>query len=278
MKKAFLLLLLSMTTLCTFAQKDHEGGEITLPDGWSRPEKRTSADADGKSHSFVRNKEITEPAWRRPQTENDTTEVVGMKGTARYCTTYADFKAGNWKVLQGVEMKVNSTSRRLWVGGNDFRFDSDDKQKASLLKKEALFVVMGDALYVNCRKLKGNKAKLARGYALGYRYDGDKVCFVNEDQGRMRMNSLVGGQFGLLGGLAAAGSMNAALKYHLCYVLNDDSKNATSLSYKEVEKLIMPHLDRKDLWDWYSALPEREKNRAENVLVVLEELDLLRAY
>ena len=40
----------------------------------------------------------------------------------------------------------------------------------------------------------------------------------------------------------------------------------------------MPHLDRKDLWDWYSALPEREKNRAENVLVVLEELDLLRAY
>jgi len=201
-----------------------------------------------------------------------------MKGTARYCTTYADFKVGKWKVLQGVEMKVNSNSRRLWVGGNDFRFDSDDKQKASLLKKEALFVVMGDALYVNCRKLKGNKAKLARGYALGYRYDGDKVCFVNEDQGRMRMNSLVGGQFGLLGGLAAAGSMNAALKYHLCYVLNDDSKNATSLSYKEVEKLIMPHLDRKDLWDWYSALPEREKNRAENVLVVLEELDLLRAY
>lgn len=278
MKKVLTLLLFCMTVYSAHAQQDLEDVEIQLPNGWTKPAKKKPLKTEWGVPVFVRGKEVAEPSWRRPQTMNDTTKVVAIKGTARYCTTYADFKAGNWKQLQDVEMKANSTSRRFWVGGNDFRIDSEDKETAKLLKKDALFVVMGDLLYVNCRKLRGNKAKLVRGYARGYRYDGDKVCFLNEDQGNIQRSTFLGAQFGLIGGLAAASSMSEDLKFHLCYVLKDDGKNATSLTAKDIENLIISRTDRDDLWNWYSALPKMEKTRAENILVVLEELDLLRAY
>ena len=264
--------------LCVDAQEE----EIIYPNGWSKPAKQKVIEEQKKIPPFVRGKDMPEPSWRRPHTENETTEEVKNTGSARYCTSYADFKAGNWKQVKGVEMKENSTSHRIWVGGNDFRFSSEDKTIDKIIKKEALFIVMDDSLYVNCSKMKANKSKPAKGYARGYRYDRDKVCFINDNyrnnssQAAAAFGGVIGGAAGGL--IVGAATASTNMKFRLCYIIDDSGKNATSLTNHDIENMIMVHPQRKDLWDWYHVIPKQERNRAENVLVVLEELDMLRPY
>lgn len=288
MKKVLTLLLFCMTVYSAHAQQDLEDVEVQLPNGWSKPAKRKEVpveapkkrkDKKQKENVFQRDPQAAQPDWRRPQkpkiVADDDTVIVG---TARYCLNMENFRKNNWRTIGEVTIKAHYNRDQHWLGSDNFRFECKDKGEADILRKEALLVVFDDSLYVNCRRLKTEKVSFGRGYARAYRYDGDKVCFIKEDVANARDNYIVGGQFGFIGSLLASGANATAAKNPNLYILTDNEKNVSMMQSSNVEALLIPHFDRDDLWKWYKGLKKKEKNKAVNVLLILEELNTLKPY
>ena len=192
MRKHIITILFCMLAMVAAAQEYPTDNQS---DGWTVPPikiktentKQGKDSAKGKRKkkkdipSFSRDRDAPLPEWRRPTAEEcDTEKGKKKKGSIIYYTSMENFKTGKSEILTDVEMKDHSDHHSALYGGNDFKFKSGNDDADDILKKTALIVIMDDSLYVNCRKVRTSEAKFPRGYAHGYRYDSDKICFINE--------------------------------------------------------------------------------------------------
>jgi hypothetical protein len=102
--------------------------------------------------------------------------IVSMMANAevaKYCMSYDDFVAGNWKSVD--ELTAGRTQQVCQMKSGDhgvFYFKTGDKQSDELLKKDAFAVMYGQQLFVNCRNLRYKDVSLETSkYVQAVRYD-----------------------------------------------------------------------------------------------------------
>lgn len=199
---------------------------------------------------------------------------VGAQG--RYCKSFEDFKAGNWIELPNLNAIHHSTSRQAWLGGNDYKFSTDDKATDKLLKKQAFAIVYQDTLYINLLNLRYQKMGFGRGYSKGTVFNGDMIMFVSHRIGKNVRNkqAALGALGGLIGGAISATSM---LKDRVCYLIEDNGNGKTT-NIKLMDDNFMTGLffaDPELMARYMSIEDKQDRESATNILPLLKEKGLI---
>ena len=204
------------------------------------------------------------------------TVAMGISAQGRYCKSYDDFVAGRWVKLNELRLISHSTAHQVWVGGNDFKFETDDKDVNKTLKKEALVVEYQDTLYVNLRKLRYKKTAFGSGYAQGLAYDKDKLLFVTHRIGPAVTSHRMASAF-LLGAVGAAISESDIRKDRVCYLIDnngDGKKTDIVLMDDEFMNRLLAQ-DAQLLERYNEKAKHEEREAAANVLPLLKEKGLV---
>ena len=192
----------------------------------------------------------------------------------KYCTSYNDFKANNWVEIDNpLQSKARTQNQKFWNGGNDFQFTTGDKQMDKTLKNNALVVMMGDTMFVNCKNLEYKKRLFGKGYAKACRFDGNKILIVNNPPADVS----IGIMFGLIG---AAIAESNRLEKQMCYVLHSDplpgkKRFPLVLIDDAFMEDLLNNYNAPELLEKYNQAPKNKRNYANNVLPILEELKLI---
>ncbi len=200
--------------------------------------------------------------------------ALGTSAQEKYCTSYNDFKANNWvEIDTPLQSKARTQNQKFWNGGNDFQFTTGDKQMDKTLKNNALVVMMGDTMYVNCKNLEYKKRLFGKGYAKACRFDGNKILIVNNPPADVS----IGIMFGLIG---AAIAESNRLEKQMCYVLHSDplpgkKRFPLVLIDDAFMEDLLNNYNAPELLEKYNQAPKNKRNYANNVLPILEELKLI---
>lgn len=200
------------------------------------------------------------------------------KAQSKYCLTYQDFCNDKWECLNTLFVTHRSNSQKLWWGGSDYKLSCGDKETDKLIKKEALVVMQGDSLYVNCRNLCYQEMSLGRGYTKAKRIGNRSLLLVNRfvDKESEQEAVGVGIAFGAIGGVMA---VKKSMKQQVCYII---SKGANAKGKIEVrlldDDLIMQMLKDQGslLRDYYEEEDYHQRILAERVLPILEKSGLMK--
>jgi hypothetical protein len=205
--------------------------------------------------------------------------AVAMYASAqgRYCRSYDDFVAGRWTEVAQLKPIVHSTAHKVWVGGNDFKFESGDKATDKVLKKEALVVEYMDTLYVNLRTLRYQGCRFGNGYAQGLPYDGNKILFVTHRIGKSVVGKRAFSAF-MFGAIGAAISETGVQKDRVCYLIdnNGDGKTTDILLLGDEFMRTLLAIDEKMLARYNEKESQKERESAANVLPLLKETGLVK--
>lgn len=202
------------------------------------------------------------------------TAIMGS-AQSKYCKSYEDFKADRWTEIDTVYLDGHSKSHQLWVGGNDYKLTTGNKELDEVIKKEALAVICKDTIYVNCRNLRFEKTGFGNGYTKGYRYDGNKLCIVNKKIGKAASGQMATGMaFGAIGGAIAASSQ---MKNQVCYLIESDVEkgkvNILLMDDAFMDGLLKEH---QELADQYHAVEKKkERQSAATIFPILQQLGLV---
>ena len=200
--------------------------------------------------------------------------ALGTSAQEKYCTSYNDFKANNWVEIDNpLQSKARTQNQKFWNGGNDFQFTTGDKQMDKTLKNNALVVMMGDTMFVNCKNLEYKKRLFGKGYAKACRFDGNKILIVNNPPADVS----IGIMFGLIG---AAIAESNRLEKQMCYVLHSDplpgkKRFPLVLIDDTFMEDLLNNYNAPELLEKYNQAPKNKRNYANNVLPILEELKLI---
>lgn len=203
--------------------------------------------------------------------------ALNMSAQGRFCKSYDDFVAGNWTEVADLEPIHHSASHKLWVGGNDYKFETGDKAMDKVMKKEAFVIEYHDTLYVNLRTLRFEKTRFGNGYAQGLPYDGNKIMFVTHRIGRAAANEQFMSGF-MFGAIGAAITGSSQLKDRVCYLVdnNGDGKktNITLIDDEYMENLL--EFDRPLLKTYRSEKKQKDRESAAHILPILKEKGLVK--
>ena len=200
--------------------------------------------------------------------------AIATAAQDKYCTSYNDYKENNWNTFEiPIQSKARTQNQKFWNGGNDFQFATGNKQIDKTLKNNALVVMVGDTMYVNCKYLEYNGRRFGKGYAKACRFDNDKILIVNNPPADASM----GFMFGLIG---AAIAESNRLEKQMCYVVYRDPKEGKKLyPIRLIDNLFMETLLNEknvpELLEKYNLAPKNKRNYASNVLPILEELKMI---
>ena len=105
--------------------------------------------------------------------------MMAKAEVAKYCMSYADYVAGNWKSVD--ELTEGRTNQVCQLKSDDHcvYFKTGDKACDEILKKQAFAVMYGNQLYVNSRNLRYNDIPLETSkYIQAVPYGDDKLCVM----------------------------------------------------------------------------------------------------
>ncbi len=213
---------------------------------------------------------------------------------AKYCMSYEDFVADNWKSLD--ELTAGRTKQVCQIKSGDhgvFYFKTGDKQSDKVLKKEAFAVMYGQQLFVNCRNLRnGNVSLETSKYVQAVRYDKDKLCLLAfKTDGVTAVAAFGTAAVGLFAGNTATrlgftstsialGIANESLSNLKCYLLdgtvNQEGKNKiTRINDEFMAELLA---DDAPLLERYHAIKAKHNRQsAANILPILMEKGLVKS-
>ena len=210
---------------------------------------------------------------------------------AKYCMSYSDFVAGNWKSVDELTQGRTKQACQMKFNNNQFRFKTGDKVADKLLKKEAFAVMYGEHIYVNCRNLRVNGTYLdISGYTHAVCYGKDKLCvmaYKNHDA-----SFLLGLGLGLAGCFVdntalkvgmEVGSIglwvgNEYLSRAVCYLVDSDAQPDGKIATTRMNDDFMEKLLNNDapLLEKYKAAGNKHNRQsASNVLPILMEKGLV---
>ena len=204
------------------------------------------------------------------------------KAQSKYCLTYQDFCNDKWECLNTLFVTHRSNSQKLWWGGSDYKLSCGDKETDKLIKKEALVVMQGDSLYVNCRNLCYQDVSLGKGYTKAKRIGNRSLLLVNRFVDKESEHGAIapGLLFGLAGGIiSGVKEAKKGMKQQVCYII---SKGANAKGKIEV-RLLDDDLIKQMLKDQGPLLKEYfeeegypQRILAERVLPILEKSGLMK--
>jgi len=222
--------------------------------------------------------------------------IVSMMANAevaKYCMSYDDFVAGNWKSVDELTAGRTQQVCQMKSGDHCVYFKTGDKESDEVLKKEAFAVMYGKQLFVNCRNLRYKDVSLETSkYVQAIRYDKNKLCILSYRTDGLTalasLGTLVGGvlvdntalSLTLLGTSIGCDIANNKLSDLACFLVdsgaNEKGKTAiTRINDEYMEKLLVndaPLLER------YKAVKAKHNRQsAGNILPILMEKGLVES-
>ncbi len=210
---------------------------------------------------------------------------------AKYCMTYEDFLADNWKTIESLVDGRTNQLCQMRFEDDQYKFKTGDKEADAVLKKQAFAVEYSGNLYINCRNLRCNDIPIdVNNYAQAFRYEGNKICVVAHwINGAAVMGSLAGTVVGALtpAPIAIPSLVGAAvidvnydkLCSYRCYILENNANAKGKTPITRITDEVMANILKDDskLLDRYMAV-KNKKNRqsAANILVTLKEKGLIK--
>lgn len=210
---------------------------------------------------------------------------------AKYCMSYSDFVAGNWKSVD--ELTAGRSKQAIQIKSKDHcvYFKTGDKEADRLLKKEAFAVMYGKQLFVNCRNLRYKGAGLEDSqYVQAVRYDKDKLCIMAYRTDALTALATVGTgvagvlvdntalSVGLIGSSIGFGVANESLSNLKCYLVDSSVDEKGRPDIKRINDEFMEELlaDDSALLEKYKAIKSKSNRQsAANILPVLMEKGLV---
>ena len=160
----------------------------------------------------------------------------------KYCLSYSNLINDEWVSAPSLSLDVRSNTDKMWSGGADFKSITSDSDLDKIINHEARFVVCDDSLYVNCRPLKYQNTSLGNGYAQGFIFNDDKVCFVGAKVGQSTPKKTKGaGVTFSIGGRKIETSLTD--KKTACYVIDSNSNKVQCIDSKYMKELLKSHPD-----------------------------------
>ena len=210
---------------------------------------------------------------------------------AKYCMTYSDFVAGNWKPVDDLTKGQTKQACQMKIFNNCYSFKTGVKEADQTLKKDAFAVMYGDHLYVNCRNLRNDGVQLdVTGYTQAVRYGKDKVCvmaYKTHDASLLlglglSVAGIVVDNSAVSLGLEAAGTTcfigNEFLSRTVCYLVDKGADADGKYEVTRINDKFMESLLNKDasLLEKYMAISsKRNRQSSANVLPILMEKGLV---
>lgn len=216
---------------------------------------------------------IVSSATMTAQTAESGSAEEKMLISIRFCNSYEDLNNGSWNKTDSVQVITKSRVKQMWWGGSDFKFDSDNKELKKKLKKEIFAVIYNDTLLLNTHPYKDRGVKFPNGYARAFRMNDGRLLMTYLDVKNMNQRAMMGGMFGLVGGLAAGVASEKSVKRNVCYIVSPNDKNA-----KIIDKEMMAELlkDNTDLLDEYNAVDKKKKMTDETIMPLLKKAGLIK--
>lgn len=217
--------------------------------------------------------------------------MIAKAEVAKYCMSYADYVAGNWKSVD--ELTEGRTNQVCQLKNDDHcvYFKTGDRACDLILKKEAFAVKYGNQLFVNCRNLRYNDVGLETSkYVQAVPYGDNKLCIMAyKTNGLLALadiacftssifvsNNWV--SLGLLGGSVGAGIANNSLSDFVCYLIDSNANAKGKTPITCINDTFMENLlsDDAPLFGKYMAVKSKHNRQsAANVLPILMEKGLV---
>lgn len=217
--------------------------------------------------------------------------LMAQAQVAKYCMTYSDYVAGNWKSVDDLTKGQTKQVCQMKNFNNCYSFKTGVKDADKMLKRDAFAVMYGGHLYVNCRNLRNDGVQLdVTGYTQAVRYGKDKVCvmaYKTHDASLLlgfglSMAGCFVGNTAVSLGLEAAGTAcwigNEFLSRTVCYLVDSDANEKGKMEVTRVNDKFMENLLNKDasLFEKYMAISnKRSRQSSANVLPILMEKGLV---
>ena len=207
--------------------------------------------------------------------------TIICKAQTKYCLTYQDFCNNKWESLDTLYLTQHSKSQKEWWGGNDYTLSCGNKETDKLLKKEALVVMQGDSLYVNCRNLCYQDISFGRGYTKAKRIGNRSLLLINRlvDKESAQDATSAGVMFGAIGGAMIGISVaKKSMKQQVCYIISKGANAKGKIDVRLLnDELINQMLKEQGplLRDYYEEEDYTLRILAKRVLPLLEKSGLM---
>ena len=198
--------------------------------------------------------------------------AIMVYGQCAYCTSYENFMNNQWEELDTIYNKTHSKNHQLWWGGNDYKLTTDLESLDAVLKKEALFVKIGDSLFVNCRNLRYEKTRFGNGYTAARRIGEHSVLFVNRIIGKKARNNVMISQ-ALFGTIGSSITLTEQMAQQVCYVILSGANEKGKIEIRLVADGLMNEIidSNEELYnEYYSEPKEKKRILASRVIPILE--------
>ena len=98
----------------------------------------------------------------------------------KFCTSYADFKAGNWKPYSQLTPGKEPDSLRIQYDGTDFTLKTHDSEVNQIIKKDVLLMSIDGQLFINQHMLRDDDGNVlpVNHYLRALPYKGGDLCVV----------------------------------------------------------------------------------------------------
>ena len=110
--------------------------------------------------------------------------LCGFSQTAlsqtKFCTSYADYKAGQWKPYEELVPEKEPDSIRVTYDGHDFSLKTSDKEVNKAIKHDVFMMEIDNQLFINQRPLRDEDGVIlpVNNFLRAMPYQGDKLLVV----------------------------------------------------------------------------------------------------
>lgn len=214
----------------------------------------------------------------------------------KFCTSYADYKAGNWKPYENLIPGKEPDSIRVKYAGQDFTLKTSDKEVNKAIKHDVFMMQIDGQLFINQRLLRDEDGGIlpVSGYLRALPYKDNKLLVVSYHVTLGDVLDLVniGLDIALLAtGHTTWGSIFLAtdllltndnlMQHHILFLIDKepDAKGRyimTRLNDEFMEKLLRD--DPLTFEKYYGRQKKGERQSASNILPILVKKGLIQDY
>lgn len=214
----------------------------------------------------------------------------------KFCTSYADFKAGNWKPYSQLTPGKEPDSLRIQYDGTDFTLKTHDSGVNQIIKKDVLLMSIDGQLFINQHMLRDDDGNVlpVNHYLRALPYKGGDLCVVCYQVSLGDLLDLVniGLDIALLAtGHTTMGSIFLAtdmlltnddlMEKHVLYLLDKGPNEKGKILMTRMNDAFMEKLLRNDpvTFELYHGNQKKgERQSAANILPILVKKGLIQDY
>ena len=222
--------------------------------------------------------------------------AVTAQAQTKYCTSFADYKAGQWKPYEDLIPGKEPDSIRVKYDGQDFTLKTSDKEVNKVIKHDVFMMQIDKQLFINQRPLRDEDGGIlpVNNFLRALPYKGDKLLVVSYKVTLGDVLDLV--NIGLDVALLATGhttwgtiflatdlllTNDDLMEHHVLYLVDKEPDQKGRYIMTRINDKYMEQLLRDDpvtFEQYYGRGKKGERQSAANILPILVKKGLISDY